>query len=188
MFNVVDRHGSLISYRIFGRKYVICHFVSQVIAFKFNLQIFFCYRLFSFHTISFCRFFCSACSRGLLTLHLFLTGIQQHWHTLLSFQLFCPRGVRSWDASSSSVTRRTGRTNLQAKCPCSLPWAPWSPASRMGQYSHCCAFWLVCDVCLCARWVCEHTDQALWESPSSPHEAQRSLWISDQTNCRANCL
>lgn len=39
----------------------------------------------------------------------------------LLLQLCCLPGVRSWDASFSSVTRRTGRTSLREKCPCSPP-------------------------------------------------------------------
>lgn len=143
-----------IFHRVSWSKHLIHDFVSQVIAF---FRFFFCLNLLrsffskqlchqpsSSHIISFCRFFAPLALEGLLPLQLFLTGLRQHWYTplpLLSlFQLFCRRGVRSWVASSSSVTRKTGRTSRQEKCPCSPPWAPWSPASRTGQCSHCCCF------------------------------------------------
>lgn len=76
---------------------------------------------------------------------------------LLSFQPCCPRGVRNWDVSSSSVIRRTGRTSRLEKCPCSPQWAPWSPASPMGQCSRCCVRRVCVDVSVC---VCEQTVQA----------------------------
>lgn len=42
-------------------------------------------------------------------------------------------------------------------------------------------------VCMCVGCVNRQT-RPLGESPSSPHEAWCSLWISGQTNCQANCL
>lgn len=62
---------------------------------------------------------CSTCSGVLLS----PLAVSNSTDTLLCslFQHFCPRGARSSDASSFSVTRRTDRTSLREKCPCSPP-------------------------------------------------------------------
>lgn len=137
----------------------------------------------------FLQVFCTACTRGAITSavisHRTPTALIHSSSSALSLSAL----LSSWCEELGRLLLLRHQKNRQNEPPGKVPMQPPMSSMKPG-LSHGSVFTLLLLFGLCVRCVCvcEQTDQALGESPSSPHEARRSLWISGQTNCQTNCL